>query len=113
MGGGGMGPISVTPIGGSGKSVMGCTPPALAEADWPDGVFGWLVTAMTGDRLGGCDPTAMLVVEVDTVVELEAAMVVVVGEAIEMTGNVAARPGNFDMMDGEPEPVGQFFKIVL
>lgn len=70
---------------------------------------------MTGDRLAGLfdlSTTVMLVlvVEVETVVGPEAAMAVVVGEATEMTGNVAARPGNLDMMDGEPEPVVTTFK---
>lgn len=65
-----------------------------------------MVTAMTGDRLAGLfDPTVMLVVEVEAVVGPEAGMAVVVGDATEITGNVAARPGSFDMMDGEPEPV--------
>ena len=60
---------------------------------------------MTGDRLGGCDPT-VIVVDVITVLEPEAGMAVVVGDAVTtvITGNVAARPGNFDMTDGEPEP---------
>lgn len=68
--------------------------------------------ALTGDRLAGCDPTVM-VVEVVTVVTADAALadvVVVVGDAVatELTANVAALPGNFDMTDGEPEPVIDF-----
>lgn len=50
-----------------------------------------------------------MVVEVATVVTADAALadvVVVVGDAVatELTANVAALPGNFDMTDGEPEP---------
>lgn len=123
MGGGGMGPISVTPIGGSSRSViMGCIPWApVCDCDdswaaWDDddddeedaGVC-WTAMAMTGDRLDGCEPTVM-VVDVVTVATPEAAAlapdVVVEGDAVatEMMGSVAALPGNFDMTDGEPEP---------
>ncbi len=62
---------------------------------------------MTGDRLGGCDPDpTVIVVDVVTVVAPEAGIAVVIGDAVAtvITGNVAARPGNFDMTDGEPEP---------
>lgn len=64
---------------------------------------------MTGDRLGGCDPDpdpTVIVVDVVTVVAPEAGIAVVVGDAVAtvITGNVAARPGNFDMTDGDPEP---------
>ena len=65
MGGGGIGPISVTPIGGSGRLVVADAvdwtppwpPPPLVVVDVVDSVddapadaCGWLVTAMTGDR---------------------------------------------------------------
>lgn len=66
--------------------------------------------ATARDRLAGCDPTVM-VVDVVTVVTLEAVLADVdVGNAVatEITGNVAALPGNFDMTDGEPEPVHTF-----
>jgi hypothetical protein len=135
MGGGGMGPISVTPIGGSSRSViMGCIPWApVCDCDddswaaWDDddddddeedaGVC-WTAMAMTGDRLDGCEPTVM-VVDVVTVVTPEAAAlapdVVVEGDAVatEMMGSAAALPGNFDMTDGEPEPEKQKKKNII
>lgn len=115
MGGGGMGPISVTPIGGSGRSARLLLLPPLfdAEAPFDDSVVllgAGTVTEMTGDRFCGCDPTVILVVVVtvdDEVIIVIVVDDVAVGDAVatEMIGNVAARPGNFDMTDGDPDPL--------
>lgn len=127
IGGGGIGPISVTAIGGSGRS---CIPAPLAPVFLADDVppvdddsVEVAFALAGGDRLDvGCvDPTVMLVVVVldvmaveDVKVEPDDLAVGVVTCVVdpdddddmvtEMSGTVAARPGNLDMTDGEPEP---------
>ena len=89
MGGGGMGPISVTPIGGSGRSVRFI--PATEDSN--DG----MVSVVVRDRFES-EPTVTVVVAAPA--ELD--VVVVDTIVIDIVGNTAARPGNFDMIDGEP-----------
>ena len=96
MGGGGMGPISVTPIGGSGRSVRWSAPTAdVAAASAGDGAAAAAAALDDSDR-PPFDPTVTVVVapEVELVVIVDDTMVT------EMVGKTAVRPASFDMIDG-------------
>ena len=91
MGGGGMGPISVTPIGCSDGSGCCCAPPAPVEDSTDDERT---VEALEGgDRFGVCAPIVMLeVVEVG------------VADETEMMGTVAALPAILEGTEGDAVP---------
>ena len=107
IGGGGMGPISVTPIGGSGRATWapeGTAAAAEESAEMATAGAVCTVMPMTGDRLAGCDEAAV----VETVGVVATADVpddeVIVTTGI--TGNVAARAGgSLTATDGDAEPV--------
>ena len=99
MGGGGIGPISVTPIGGSGRSVrfiaatLASSDVAFDAADAECAAEG----PEDGIDRESPDPTV-------TVVPPPAVLVVVLEETIvtDIVGKTAVRPANLDMIDGEP-----------
>lgn len=128
MGGGGMGPISVTPIGGSGSDRLATLAPLGALLPLPDGTAAaadgsvaatvgvCTVMPMTGDRLGGCDEAVVVMApgaepvcaedeaaeeDDDAAAELDDDVTATTG----MTDSVAALPGgSLEATDGEPEP---------
>lgn len=117
IGGGGMGPISVTPIGGSGSATAWAPCVGTAAAQGSAGAASAGVCTlmpMTGDRLGGCEE-AVVVTALETVGVVAAdvpddEVTVTTG----MAGSVAARAGgNFAATDGEPEPVKQARDVSL
>jgi len=88
MGGGGMGPISVTPIGCSDGSDCCCAPPVPVEDSTDDERT---VEALEGgDRFGVCVPIVMLVV-----------VEVGVADETEMMGTVGALPEILEGTEGD------------